>query len=595
MKSTTVAVLLFIFISLAWVGEFVFNPSLAHSSPLSQNKETVVANPAPARSASPDGQTFLDCREDTPEHFNNSGIEVLPFLRAVFFDVDNDGIPEMIAGSKDGSLRLYKNSGTRDNPRWRLVENYFDGIQAGAFSSPAVGDINHDGKLEVLIGTGGFSSDSGKVICYRNAGSLTHPMWKKIKMPQIMVGNDATPTLVDIDHKGRPDLIVGNSAGNLFFFRNQTKGKKVYFREDPGYFRGVNVGIYAVPAVTVKKRKAIIIVGNGAGKLYILERSGRRKRPWRKSVLPFSVSSFAAPAFIQTRDPAIDDMVVSDGNGGLQYFKNKNNHYREWEQISDVFDGSIPIGPACAPAVTEIGDKMFMVAGNINGELKLFEYLPSFKGLPWAEKRGFFNKLKLPGFSKGVLTLWQGVYLLITGQQDGVLRAFLNSGTREKPTWVEQKEFFRSLPLLKHAAPTVFDIDGDGKWELIVGDEEGHVYGFRYEIASDGIPEWKRIEDSFRFVKVDRFAVPAIFKDSGKLYLLSGQQDGKIQVFKADMKASAHTVFYREGYLHGIQVNTYSSPSVISHHGLLEISVGDYDGNLKHFTCKQDFVKVKLD
>src|SRR3990172_2346084 len=46
-------------------------------------------------------RSFLKCEEKTGSFFNSSGIEVLPFMRAIFYDIDNDGIEEMIAGSKD--------------------------------------------------------------------------------------------------------------------------------------------------------------------------------------------------------------------------------------------------------------------------------------------------------------------------------------------------------------------------------------------------------------------------------------------------------------------------------------------------------------
>ena len=103
--------------------------------------------------------------------------------------------------------------------------------------------------------------------------------------------------------------------------------------------------------------------------------------------------------------------------------------------------------------------------------------------------QGFFSNIKLPGFARGVLTEWDGSSLLITGQQDGIIRAFRNNGSPEKPVWSEKKDFFRGIPKIMHAAPTVFDIDDDGKWELIVGGSDGYVKGFRYETGQDGNPD----------------------------------------------------------------------------------------------------------
>ena len=59
---------------------------------------------------------------------------------------------------------------------------------AGAFSSPAVGDIDGDGRPELILGTGGFSSESGRVLIYKNSGSTDRPSWVKMDIPKVSVG-----------------------------------------------------------------------------------------------------------------------------------------------------------------------------------------------------------------------------------------------------------------------------------------------------------------------------------------------------------------------------------------------------------------------
>ncbi|MEW6109969.1 MAG: VCBS repeat-containing protein [Nitrospirota bacterium] len=549
--------------------------------------------PPPEIVTPPKYKTYLKCYEETKNNFNRCGIEILPFIRTVFFDIDNDGIQEMIAGSKDGLLRLYRRSGSDDKPVWSLVENYFDGIRAGAFSSPAAGDIDNDGRPEILVGTGGFSSNSGIVVFYKNSGSLSKPFWKKIVLTEPEVGDDATPALSDIDHDGMPDLIVGNSNGNLFLFRNKSGGGKIIFKKDISFFKGLDLGMYVVPAVTVDSDKIVLIAGNSMGKLYLLEKTNGSNSLWKKSTLGISLSSFAAPTFINNGNKGLKDLVISDGNGQLYYYKNMNGNYTGWRESSDFFSDRLFTGPACTPALSDLNGISFMVVGNINGEIRIFEHNRSSGRLPWIERPDFFRNIKLSSFSRGIITEWKGKYLLITGQQDGILRAFLNSGSFDKPSWIEQKQFFRGIPKIPHAAPAVFDINGDGKWELIVGDVDGFVKGFRYDLSGDGKPIWKEINNSFDHVKVDRYATPALFSDSDNIYLLVGQQDGKINTFISHINKSGIPVFFKEGYIQGIKVNNHSSPSAFVKNGLIEISVGDYNGNLKHFACQKDTVEVR--
>ena len=75
--------------------------------------------------------------------------------------------------------------------------------------------------------------------------------------------------------------------------------------------------------------------------------------------------------------------------------------------------------------------------------------------------------------------------------------------------------------------------------------------------------------------------------DSEFLYALVGQQDGRIKIFTAKIGVPGFPVFHEGEYIEGIQANTHSSPAAILGDGIIELSVGDYDGNLKHFACKQ--------
>jgi len=337
----------------------------------------------------------------------------------------------------------------------------------------------------------------------------------------------------------------------------------------------------------------VIVAGNSMGKLSILERGYESRSDWQKSRLSLSFSSFAAPAFIHSDRPGVLDLVISDGDGQLTYYRNRRNDYRDWEKTDDFFSGRTLTGPASAPVVTELKGGLYMVVGNINGEIRLFVDEPSSAVLPWREKPGFFKGIKLSSFSRGLLTEWDGRFLLITGQQDGVMRAFLNTGSLDKPSWSEKKQFFRGVPSISHVAPAVFDIDGDGKWELIVGGSDGYVKGFRYEFGQDGNPVWSKIEKEFAYAKVDGFASPSLVKEEGKTYLFVGRQDGKISVFTSNPQYWGTPVFYPDDYLEGVQVYNHSCPAAVERSGLIELTIGDYNGNLKHFACRREERVIK--
>jgi hypothetical protein len=533
-------------------------------------------------------ERVLSCRERTGEFFNNSGIEVLPFFKATFFDLDHDGQQELIAGNKDGTLRLYKWQLSGMDLKWTLVDDYFSGIEVGAFSAPAMADIDLDGAPEVIIGSGGFSSESGRVLVYRNNGTYSRPVWKMINMPRIDVGDDAVPALLDVDGDARPDLIVGSSVGRLYLYRNNSTRGRISFRKDPGYFKGVSVGMYGMPAAFSSGNKLVIIVGNSVGELNLFERQRNGKAVWQKIPLKIGMESFSAPAFFQNSAGTQPDLVVSDSNGRIHYFRNVRKDFREWEKLGRFFSGRVMPGPACAPSAAEIEGRSCLITGNINGNLKLFEFRPDEAELPWIEKPAFFDGIKLSGFARGTVTMWKGKYLLVTGQQDGPLRAFLNTGSIEKPEWKEQKNFFRGISKILHASPAVFDLDGDGEWELVIGDVDGNVTGYTHGDADGGAPYWRKIEHVFSQVSVNRYASPALIRHRENIYLFVGQQDGKMLVYTAADSGTGFPVFSRQNYLSDIQVSNHSSPSVIIKGDMFEMAVGDYNGNLRLFACRSD-------
>jgi hypothetical protein len=578
--------ILFLFVSCAPQKEVIQPPKETSVLPPSIPEKKPESPPGPKKF-----QKILACEEKTEDLYNKSGIEVLPFIRLSFYDMDNDGRQELIAGSKDGTLRLYKRASSGQSRKWEPVDGYFDGIRVGAFSSPAIGDIDGDNRPDVAVGTGGFSSESGRVLVFRNAGSFLQPRWEKADMQVIDVGDDATPALADVNGDGKPDLIIGNSTGSLYLYKNTSREGRISFTKDPDYFKGVDVGMYAMPVAVSGGKRVVIIAGNSMGKLYLLERQNG-KAGWERSTLKIECASFAAPAFMQDRGDPVPDLIVSDGSGQIHYYKNTKADFRTWDELKTFFAGRIMPGAVCTPAITEISGRSCLVTGNINGELKLYEFHPQSEVLPWIERPDFFRGIKLSSFSRGTVTTWQKRLLLITGQQDGYIRAFLNTGSEDRPVWKEQKDFLKGVPKTLHASPTVFDLDGDGQWELIVGDVDGYVSAYRPEGKQGGTPAWQKIERVFAAVKANRYAAPALVRDSERIYLFVGQQDGSVLAYSATNPGLGLPLFSRDDTLNNIQVSNHSSPSVFLKDGIIEMSVGDYNGNLRHFACRKDVKEV---
>jgi len=349
------------------------------------------------------------CEEATSRSINRSGIETMPFMRINFSDTEGNGLQDMIVGNKNGYVYLYKNPGDPVGHPWQQSIAYFDGVKAGAFSSPALGDLDGDGRAELIVGTGGFSSDSGKIFFYRNEGSVQMPVWKRMSDRVLSIGNDAAVTIVDYDFDGKPDIIACNSEGKIFFFRNVSPGNDLKFVKDASPPVKANFGMYAVPSAKKIGDRVMLVIGNSMGKIFMFEirknGSGLSARQFKVGI---SAKAFVSPAFASLLDKGRTDLVVADGDGVLSYYENLKGDFSSLRQKEVLFNNRILAGPVCSPTFCYIGDQTYMVIGNMDGTLRLFENNKSTQSIPWVEKRGYLSGIKVKGFSRGILTAWEG-------------------------------------------------------------------------------------------------------------------------------------------------------------------------------------------
>jgi WD40 repeat protein len=540
------------------------------------------------------GKTYtIRCEENTDTNFNISGMRVMPFIKPAFFDMNGDGLTDLIAGGKNGLLYLYRNSGDAQIRYWKHVEGYFDGISAGAFSAPAVGDIDRDGQAEIVVGTGGFSSDSGRLLFFKNSGSMDAPKWVELEGMDIKIGNDAAVTIVDYNFDDIPDLIAGNSEGEIFFFKNISTGKNISFVRDRSILLKKSFDKYAVPSALKLKDKVILTIGTSLGKLYMFELAkGNNKVSVKNITADLSAKRFLSPVFTNLLDRGRFDLVLADGDGVLSYYENRKKDFTSWGINRELFNNRIFAGPACAPTMSFIGNKLCMIVGNMDGKLRLYEFRNETGQLPWKERKGYLDNIKVSGFSRGVFTDWKGKDILITGESNGDIKAFINKGSEEMPSWREEKKFFKGLRKKYHSTPALFDIDNDGKWELITGADDGKIYVYKIKEIIGGLPVWEPVTGLFDNIKVQGFSTPAVVRDKNTLYLFVGQEDGKIRTYIAQLpdgdKSSIDLnklVFLERDYLNEIRMQNHSSPFLIMNNGIIEIISGDYDGNIRHFDC----------
>ncbi|MBX7109887.1 MAG: T9SS type A sorting domain-containing protein [Chitinophagales bacterium] len=170
----------------------------------------------------------------------------------VFFDADNDGLKDIIVGNYgyfdlsapgiyDGQLAYYRNTGTATAPAFQLITvNYADVLSLAVKSvCPTFGDLDGDGDADMITGR-----DDGTLLYFRNiaaSGTAADFVFMAQNYAGIDVGNFSTPQLVDVNHDGLPDLLIGERDGNLNYYRNTGTAANPVFATGDNFFGEVDV------------------------------------------------------------------------------------------------------------------------------------------------------------------------------------------------------------------------------------------------------------------------------------------------------------------------------------------------------------------
>lgn len=297
-------------------------------------------------------------------------------------DVDGDGIPDIVVGYGStletpsvGGVRALRRNGTQI---WDRPSGDFngDGIPDPVISTPAIGDIDGDGFVEVAWG-----SLDANVYVVRGADGVNKPGWPHFVRDTIF----SSPALADLDGNGKLEVIIGVDAhAEGPPFNTPDGGCLHVFRFDasevPGFPQCIDQVIISSPAVgdIDGDGKPEIVVGTGryysgrAHKLYAFRCDGSMQPGW-----PVSVDGqvTTAPALADLDGDGIVDVIASDEPVSpstlSQVYAFKGTGALLWKRTPrDFFGNNLSAGN---PVVADIlGDGNLEVMVPTNTELCVF-------------------------------------------------------------------------------------------------------------------------------------------------------------------------------------------------------------------------------
>jgi hypothetical protein len=160
---------------------------------------------------------------------------------AVFYDYNHDGLMDIVVGNygqfqasgyPKSYLALYTNTGTATVPQYQETNLNWNNLSAYQINGifPSFGDMNGDGKPDMVVG-----DSYGNIHLFTNTGSVANPYPSMTAQDWfgINVGANAAPFIYDVNGDSLNDLVIGSRNNNIFYFQNYGTRTHPYFSTTP--------------------------------------------------------------------------------------------------------------------------------------------------------------------------------------------------------------------------------------------------------------------------------------------------------------------------------------------------------------------------
>lgn len=405
-------------------------------------------------------------------------------------DVDHDGVPELVVGSFDGSIYAFKADGRPArgaDAAGRLIG--VNGVVGGAtrpqpvISSPSLADLDGDGRLELIFGSDANAvhivkvnaPEPGKASLLAAGWQAASDAWRPEAAFSVV---DRSPDRGGFAHFS-PEKVDGSAAQTANLLRLIPVGDDVY-------------STVAVGQLDNDAEKELVFSCED-GRVYAFNHDGTPVPGWPFAAAPSLIPLRSSPALADLDGDGKDEVVVG-GYDGRIYLLDNDGSLLASVQTGDTIVSSPAIGDVTGDSRPEI------VIGSSDGRLyvlshtgELLARIPLLQSLSAGAGTGARRMIPksydppLGGDVDSSPTLvdldGDGKLDIVVGSDAGFLHALtlvLPPGDTENlaaylPGWPKElgDEIFSS--------PVVGDVDGDGQLEIVVGCDDGRLYGFNLD------------------------------------------------------------------------------------------------------------------
>jgi gliding motility-associated-like protein len=380
---------------------------------------------------------------------NPSSDETTPAL----LDVDGDGAIDIVTGAADGSISFFKRTGPVGFTQQGGSSNPFNGINKGIHNSPTVSDLDNDGDTDIIFGVENVDQN---LFYYENKGNGSFEEKLDFDSPfgGITMTRNAAPYLVDLDHDGQQEVVLGGWYGT----EKLKVAKKVngQYRED----------------ITTNPFTALTF----PNKFY--------------------------PSFVDIDgDSDLDLIGGADMTTGspIEFYKNENGNYVRQSFASGPFSSiTIDEGKADFVDIDKDGDFDMFISDfttdgyNDNYFIRFFKNTGSASNAVFTEFTGTQNPLANVHEEFQIFTRFtdidhDGDFDAVIGEGGDVIEfadgnefsLYENTGSVTNPIFNYRGDIIPQGDAPTDPAPSFFDVDSDGDLDMLIGGLSGDISFFK--------------------------------------------------------------------------------------------------------------------
>jgi FG-GAP-like repeat/Secretion system C-terminal sorting domain len=520
----------------------------------------------------------------TPQSPFNGGIEI---PRYQFTDIDGDNDLDLFIFDKDTTLNFYRNEGNASSPLFRLNSVRYMNLNVRNWFNFA--DLDGDNDKDLFCG-----GDSQHVRYYRNVGSLSSPVFQlqtygvRTNLNQFMDSEAASvPILVDIDADGDLDFFTGSSSGKITFYQNTGSPTNFVFTFITDFYKNIEIIGGAVDdlrhgassitfADTDGDNDKDLYWGDLFGySIYFIKNTGTAQNfNWNfidttsPEPNPYYSGGFNMPGIFDINNDGRNDFFIgvligSKSIDNFVYFRNDgplNNP--AFTKVTDNFILSADIGSYSYPAASDIdndGDKDLFIG--CDHSVAFFRNTGS-AGAPAYTLVNDSLALNISNFnyapSLGDLDGDGKKDLVLGYYATARLKFFRNTGTVTNPVFTYQSSQLDTMNLQQSSAPLLVDIDNDGDLDIIAGNSSGRLTHYRNNGNASAF-SYQFITNNYLNASVGNDAAPTAgdLDGDGDLDLLVGNRVGLIHFYRNTGTVSSPVFAFVTNNYAG--VNTYQN------------------------------------